>query len=194
MWNLVADETDRATRKKFTNFEVYFRKHADDDDDDDDEDDDDEDDAEPSINSVQLTPPPSPEGLDLGDLFAALASDLVDFLGRCPHHLLHPLLLQLLLSSGQLPAALLPRLLQLQLQLAQHPQLLRQAGLPRPGHLQVDLQVHGRPQQAVQTFELQGRLAEGMGGGGTRLKRVRRLKRNSFETNSSTLLQQTPSG
>lgn len=38
-----------------------------------------------------------PEGLHLGDLFATLASDLVDVLGCCPHHLLHPFLLQLLL-------------------------------------------------------------------------------------------------
>ena len=34
-----------------------------------------------------------PEGLDLRDLFAALASDLVDILSCRPHHLLHPLLL-----------------------------------------------------------------------------------------------------
>lgn len=40
-----------------------------------------------------------PEGLDLRDLFAALAPDLVDVLRCCPHHLLHPLLLQLLLMS-----------------------------------------------------------------------------------------------
>lgn len=40
-----------------------------------------------------------PEGLDLRNLFAALAPDLVDVLGCCPHHLLHPLLLQLLLTS-----------------------------------------------------------------------------------------------
>lgn len=39
----------------------------------------------------------SPEGLHLGDLFAALAPDLVDILRRRPQHLLHPLLLQLLL-------------------------------------------------------------------------------------------------
>lgn len=38
-----------------------------------------------------------PEGLDLGDLFAALSPDFVDVLGCRPHHLLHPLLLQLLL-------------------------------------------------------------------------------------------------
>lgn len=46
-----------------------------------------------------LKPLVSPEGLDLGDLFAALASDLVDVLGRCPQHLFHTLLLQLLLMS-----------------------------------------------------------------------------------------------
>lgn len=48
---------------------------------------------------MPLEPLVSPEGLDLGDLFAALASDLVDVLGCCPQHLLHPLLLQLLLMS-----------------------------------------------------------------------------------------------
>lgn len=43
--------------------------------------------------------PSLPEGLDLGDLFATLSPDFVDVLGCRPHHLLHPLLLQLLLLS-----------------------------------------------------------------------------------------------
>lgn len=63
-------------------------------------------------------------------------------------------------QGGQLSAALLPRLLQLRLQLSQHVELLRQSGLPRPGHLQVQLQVQGGPQEAVQTFDLQRRLTE----------------------------------
>lgn len=37
----------------------------------------------------------------------------------------------------QLPLALLPRCLQLHLQLSQHVEFLRQPSLPRPGHLQV---------------------------------------------------------
>lgn len=64
----------------------------------------------------------------------------------------------------QLSLALLPRLLQLRLQLPQHPQLLRQPGLPRPRHLQVQLQVQGRPQETVQTFHLHGGLKGGRGG------------------------------
>ncbi len=64
----------------------------------------------------------------------------------------------------QLSLALLPRLLQLSFQLSQHPQLLRQPGLPRPGHLQVQLQVQGRSQQTIQTFNLHRRLKRGQGG------------------------------
>jgi len=60
----------------------------------------------------------------------------------------------LLDPGGQLSLALLPRLLQLRLQLAQHVQLLRQPGLPRPRHLQVQLQVQGGAKQTVQTFDL----------------------------------------
>lgn len=138
-----------------------------------------------------------PEGLDLGDLLAALSSDLVDVLGGGSHHLLHPFLLQLLLvgltqtertepalnsvlssgdsnrrvylflslpeeepeplvlldPGGQLPLTLLPRPLQLRLQLPQNPELLIQPGLPRAGHLQVQLQVQGGAKQTVQTFD-----------------------------------------
>lgn len=64
--------------------------------------------------------------------------------------------------GGQLASALLPRRLQLGLQLAQHVQLLIQARLAGAGHLQVQLQVQRGAQQAVQTFHRQGRL-----GGGT---------------------------
>lgn len=60
----------------------------------------------------------------------------------------------------QLPLTLLPRLLQLHLQLPQHVELLRQPSLPRPGHLQVQFQVQGGPQKAVQTFDLQRGLRE----------------------------------
>ena len=63
--------------------------------------------------------------------------------------------------GGQLPLAQLSRLLQLRLQLPQNPQLLGQPGLSRPGHLQVQLQVHGRPQEPVQTFDLHRGLQRG---------------------------------
>lgn len=53
----------------------------------------------PTNESVVVTVLFVPEGLHLGDLFAALASDLVDVLGCGLHHFLHPLLLLLLLSS-----------------------------------------------------------------------------------------------
>lgn len=53
----------------------------------------------PTNESVVVTVRFVPEGLHLGDLFAALASDLVDVLGCGLHHFLHPLLLLLLLSS-----------------------------------------------------------------------------------------------
>lgn len=149
----------------------------------------------------------SPEGLDFGHLFAALAPDLVDVLCCCPQHLSHPLLLQLLLVSlsqkrssvtpswpqrlrsgrqksthlflslleeepeafvlshpgGQLPLALLPRLLQLGLQLPQHVQLSVQPGLSRPRHLQVQFQVQRSAQEAVQTLDGHRRLKEGGG-------------------------------
>lgn len=58
----------------------------------------------------------------------------------------------------QLPLALLPRLLQLALQLPQHVQLSVQPGLSRPRHLQVQLQVQRSPQEAVQTLDGQRRL------------------------------------
>lgn len=53
----------------------------------------------PTNESVVVTVLFVPEGLHLGDLFAALASDLVDVLGCGLHHFLHPLLMLLLLSS-----------------------------------------------------------------------------------------------